>query len=55
MPIIITPTERQEITKIVCPDCKEKVKGVGLLKDSKIDGLTFKCNRCKKLWSIKSE
>ena len=55
MPITITPTEKQEITKIVCPDCKEKVRQVGLLKESKIIGLTFKCKRCGKLWTVKSE
>lgn len=55
MPITITPTEKQEITKIVCPDCKEKVRHVGLLKESKIIGLTFKCKRCGKLWTVKSE
>lgn len=55
MPIIITPTERQEITKIVCPDCKEKVKGVGLLKDSKIDGLTFRCRKCGAYKTVKTQ
>ena len=59
MSILITPiekkTEKNEITKIVCPDCKEKVRQVGLLKESKIEGLTFKCKRCGKLWTVKSE
>ena len=35
-----------EITKIVCPECGERVRGVGLLKNSKIEGLTFRCKRC---------
>jgi uncharacterized Zn finger protein len=55
MPITITPTDKQEITRIVCPDCKEKVKFVGLLKESKIDGLAVKCKRCGRLWKVKSE
>lgn len=55
MPIVITSTSNQEITKIVCPDCKAKIHGVGLLKGSKIEGLTFKCKRCGKLWAVKSE
>lgn len=55
MPLTITPTEIQEITRIACPDCKEKVRAVGLLRDSKIDGLTFKCKRCGNLWKVKSE
>jgi transposase-like protein len=55
MPIIITPAEKQEITKIICPDCKEKVRNVGLMKESHIKGLSFKCKRCGKLWVLKSE
>ena len=55
MPLIITPCEKQEITKIVCPMCKERVRQVGLLKGSKIDGLTFSCKRCDNLWKVKSE
>lgn len=55
MPITITPAEKKDITKICCPQCNDRVRGIGLLKESRIEGLTFKCNRCKKLWSIKSE
>lgn len=55
MSLKIIPAEKQEITRIVCPACKEKIRGVGLLKESRIDGLTFKCNRCRNLWSVKSE
>jgi uncharacterized Zn finger protein len=55
MPLIITPTDRTDITRIVCPECKEKVHLVGLLKGSKIDGLTFRCKRCGRFWSVKSE
>ena len=55
MPLTIIPAKKQDITKIVCPDCKERLRNVGLKKESKIDGLTFKCNRCDKLWEIKSE
>ena len=55
MPINITETEKKEITKLVCPNCNEKLRFVGLLKESKIKGLTFKCKRCGKLWSVKSE
>ena len=55
MPITITRAQKNEITKIVCPDCNEKVRFVGLLKESKIEGLTFKCKRCGELWAVKSE
>lgn len=44
-----------ENTKIVCPHCKEKVPRIGMKKDSKIEGLTFKCRKCGKLWEIKTE
>ena len=55
MPITITPTERKDITKLVCPECGERLRSVGLLSGSKIEGLTFKCRRCGKLWNVKSE
>lgn len=55
MSIIITPVQRQEITKIVCPDCGEKLKGIGLLKDSKIEGLAFRCRRCGAYKAVKTK
>lgn len=51
----VTPAEKSEITHIVCPYCKEKVARIGLEKGSKISGLTFRCRRCGKLWSVKTE
>ncbi len=55
MPISITPAEKAEITKIVCPHCNERVNGVGLLRDSRIEGLTFRCKRCGEFWHVKTE
>lgn len=55
MPILIKKTDRKDYTKIVCPECGERVKGVGLLKNSKVDGLTFKCKRCGQAWTLKTE
>ena len=55
MSIIISSTEKQQITKIVCPECKEKVKSVGLLKESKIEGLTFRCRKCGAYKTVKTE
>lgn len=59
MPISITPferkTEKNEITKIVCPECGEKLKGVVLLKDSKIEGLAFRCKKCGTYLTVKTE
>lgn len=50
--IVILPTEVSDITKIQCPSCGEKVRSIGLLKGSRVDGLTFKCRKCGKLWRI---
>lgn len=55
MAIKITETDRSDVVRIACPDCGEKVRGVGLLRNSTIHGLTFKCKRCGKLWAIESE
>ncbi len=48
----IIPTEGGDITKIICPHCNERVRGVGIRKDSAIRGLTFKCRRCSMLWAV---
>ena len=53
--LYITPTVQSEITKIVCPNCNEKVPRVGLQKDSKVQGLTFRCKKCGRLWTVKTE
>lgn len=52
MAITITPADRSDITRIICPGCGDKVRSVGLLKESKVEGLTFRCKRCGKLWSL---
>ncbi len=52
--LTITPTEEKPITRLVCPKCREKVPRIGLTKDSKIEGLTFKCKRCGTFWKVKS-
>ena len=54
MSIIIKPTSTKDFTKIKCPKCNQRVKGIGVLKESKIDGLTFVCNTCKSTWEIKT-
>lgn len=51
----IEPIEQSEITRLVCPACKEKVPRVGLLKRSKIIGLSFKCRKCGRIWEAKTE
>lgn len=59
MSILISPsekkTEKNELTKLVCPDCKEKVKGIGLEKDSKVEGLVFRCKKCGAYKTVKTE
>lgn len=52
---IIFPAKVSDVTKIICPQCNEKVPRIGLKQDSKVDGLTFKCRRCGELWEVKSE
>lgn len=52
MPIIIKPAEKAEVTRLTCRECGEKLRGVGLRRDSRIEGLSFKCKRCGKLWSV---
>lgn len=39
-------TERGEITKILCVHCGEKIRGVGLLRGSRVEGLVFRCRGC---------
>ncbi len=51
----ITPTDTQQVTKLICPHCNERVPRIGLLKGSKIDGLTFKCKKCSKTFEVKTE
>lgn len=53
--LTITPAHGSAITKIICPECNEKIPRIGLLPGSKIQGLTFKCKRCGALWEVKSE
>ena len=51
----IQPAERSDVKHIYCPACGEKLRGVGIAKDSRIFGLSFKCRKCGKLWSVKTE
>ena len=50
----ITPCEKQDVTRLVCPACKEKVRGVGLLKGSAVSGLSFSCKRCHERWRVET-
>lgn len=54
MALHIEKTGRTEVTKLVCPECGEKVKQIGLRKDSTIDGLSFKCKRCGEYFEVKT-
>ena len=53
--LTIIPAEACEVTRLKCPECKEKLPLVGIKKDSQIDGLSFKCKRCGKLWETKTK
>ncbi len=50
-----TAAEPSSITKLVCPLCKEKVPRVGLLNNSQVSGLTFKCKKCGSMWQVQSD
>lgn len=52
---IVPAAESVEITKIICPECRKRVPLVGLQNRSKVEGLVFKCVRCKSLWLVKTE
>ena len=53
--IEIFPVEPSEVSRIVCPKCGTKLPQVGLKKDSKVDGLTFRCGKCGALQGVKTE
>ncbi len=54
MALKILPCEKTEVTRLVCPQCGEKVRGVGLLKNSVVSGLSFSCKRCHERWKIET-
>ena len=51
----IVPAEFSKVTKIVCPACGERAARIGLLPNSRIEGLTFKCKKCARLWAVSTE
>jgi predicted RNA-binding Zn-ribbon protein involved in translation (DUF1610 family) len=53
--VTIFPAEPQEVTSLECPACKQRVARIKLCKDSVIEGLTFKCKRCGRLWGVRAE
>ena len=53
--IEIIPVEPSEIRRIECPKCGRKLPQVGLKKDSKIDGLTFRCGKCGAFHEVKTK
>ena len=54
MSVEIKLTEKTEVTKLACPACGERVKQIGLQKDSVIEGLSFKCKKCGLFWEVKT-
>ena len=52
---IIPAETASAVKKIACPGCGEKIPRIGLLRESKIQGLTFRCKRCGGLWEVKTE
>ena len=55
MPIVVKPSDKKELTKISCCACGEKLRGVGLEKDSVVYGLNVKCSRCGRFNEIRAD
>ena len=53
--ITIVPADKSIVTKLVCPECKESVRGVGIEKGSSINGLLFTCRGCKHRWRVETK
>lgn len=53
--ITIVPADKSIVTKLVCPECKESVRGVGIEKGSTINGLLFTCRGCKHRWRVETK
>lgn len=51
----IVQTTEEKVTKIKCPECSERVGYVGLLPNSSVRGLTFKCRKCGSYWKVLSK
>ena len=51
----IIEVDTPESTRIHCPKCKDILPYVSLSKDSKVDGLSFVCRRCKRSFKVKTE
>lgn len=51
----IIPADVTDITKVVCPGCRERLPRVGIKKGSNVRGLTFRCRKCGKLWEVQTE
>lgn len=53
--IEITTVEPSEVRRIICPKCGRKLPQVGLKKDSRIEGLTFRCGKCGAYQEVKTK
>ena len=48
MEITFTPSERDVNLKgLFCPDCGERVRSIGISKDTRIEKLEVRCKRCR--------
>lgn len=50
----IVETTEGKVTKIKCPRCEERLGYVGLLPNSSVRGLVFKCKKCGGYWKVLS-
>lgn len=51
----IVPTDATAVRRIACATCHEKLPRVGLKKDSRIEGLTFRCGKCGTFNEVKTK
>ena len=52
--ISIEECEETKVTRVKCPLCGERVPHIGLMGDSSVRGLTFRCTKCKRYFAVKT-
>ena len=53
MKISFEPSERDiNIKKIYCPECGEKLRNVGIPEGAHVEGMTFRCKRCRGYFKV---
>lgn len=53
--LTITETGAMDMKKLSCPHCHDVLPRVRLSRESRIQGLTFRCRKCGRYWAVTSE